>query len=50
MINCKVPGCDRPHRTIGYCAAHYAQDYQYGRIVKPILGEKILRGRYKKAP
>lgn len=33
MRMCKVEGCDKKHRTKGYCARHYHQLWRYGEII-----------------
>ena len=27
---CNVRGCDRPHRSVGYCSSHYQSSRKYG--------------------
>ena len=29
---CKAPGCNNPHRSLGYCNTHYLQVWKHGEI------------------
>ena len=34
---CTIPGCDLPHRALGYCHRHYWLDKTRGRVDAPPL-------------
>lgn len=37
--HCTVPGCGRPHKAHGYCAAHYVQAFRKQQV-RPLQERK----------
>lgn len=48
-IGCKVAGCDRPHRSKGYCNIHYQRMHRLGTPNLPARGIPNERAS-RKAP
>ena len=44
---CIIPGCGLPHRSRGYCSAHYRAAYRTGKLV---LRPDIRRGQSERLP
>ena len=40
---CQVEGCDRPHKSTGYCATHYKQ-FRRGQTIAPIIQRDYTHG------
>lgn len=46
---CSYDGCDKKHRSAGYCSMHYLRLKRHGSLEKPISGRNLIRREEKES-